>query len=198
MIDHARDLVDRWLPLYPDIRPWVDDKAREALRRSEDGWLDKFRGADSLTREQVRDLINWKWQGYPARRSQSWRGVDSDWTHASSCIEVALAKAGTDDNAAVDALRGRTGGIPNWQTAMASVVLAACRPALYTVVDRRALHTLMLLERRPPPTIQRIRMFPRDRWPGYLSTCRELTAELHTRLRDLDRAFWASDGREEP
>ena len=109
--------------------------------------LDKFRGADSLTREQVRDLINWKWQGYPARRSQSWRGVDNDWSHASSCIEVALAKAGTDDNAAVDALRGRTGGIPNWQTAMASVVLAACRPALYTVVDSsRALHTLMFLE----------------------------------------------------
>lgn len=198
MIDHARSLIDRWLPLYPNIRPWVDDKAREALRRSEDGWLDKFRDAESLTREQIRDLINWKWQGYPARRSQSWRGVDSDWSRASSCIELALAEAGADDNAAVDALRGRTGGIPDWQTAMASVVLAACRPALYTVVDSRALRTLMLLEGGLPRAIQRTTMFPRRRWPGYLGTCRELSTELHIRLRDLDRAFWAADGREKP
>lgn len=199
MIDHARNLVDRWLPLYPNIRPWVDGKARVALQRSEDGWLDKFRDADSLTREQVRELIDWKWQGYPARRRQSWRGVDNDWAHASNCIKLALAKAGADDNAAVDALRGRTGGIPDWQTAMASVVLAVCRPALYTVVDSRALRTLMLLEERQPRrAMQRIRMFPRDRWPGYLGTCRELSAELRIRLRDLDRAFWAADGREEP
>lgn len=198
MIDHARSLVNRWLPLYPNVRPWVDDRARKALRRSEDDWLDTFRGADSLLREQVRNLINWKWQGYPAKRSQSWRGVDSDWTHASNCIELALAKAGTDDNAAVDALRERTGGIPNWQTAMASVVLAACRPALYTVVDSRAVHTLMLLEGRQPQAIQGVRMFPRGRWPGYLDTSRELSAELHIRLRDLDRAFWAADGREKP
>lgn len=197
MIDHARSLVDRWLPLYPDTRPWVDDAAREALRHSEDDWLDSFRAANSLTREQVRDLINWKWQGYPAKRIQSWRGVDNDWTRASSCIQLALAKAGTNDNEAVDALRG-INRIPNWQTAMASVVLAACRPALYTVVDSRALHTLMLLEGRSPRAIQKIRMFPRGRWPGYLDTCRELSAKLHIRLRDLDRAFWTANGREQP
>jgi hypothetical protein len=198
MIVHARSLVDRWRPLYPNVRPWVDDKAREALRRSEDGWLDGFRDADSLAREQVGDLINWKWGGYPAKRSRSWRGVDANWRHANSCIELALAKAGTNDDAAVDALRGKSGGIPNWETSMASVVLAACRPALYTVVDSRALHTLMLLEGRSPPEIHKIRMFPRGRWSGYLGTCRELSAELHVRLRDLDRAFWAADGREEP
>jgi hypothetical protein len=198
MIVHARSLVDRWQPLYPNVRPWVDDKAREALRRSEDGWLDGFRDADSLTREQVDDLINWKWGGYPAKRSRSRRGVDANWRHANSCIELALARAGTDDDAAVDALRDKSGGIPHWETSMASVVLAACRPALYTVVDSRALHTLMLLEGRLPPEIHKIRMFPRGRWSGYLGTCRELSAELHVRLRDLDRAFWAADGHEEP
>jgi hypothetical protein len=145
MIDHARSLVDRWLPLYPRVSPWVDDKAREALRCSEDDWLNEFRDVDSLTRQQVRDLINWKWGGYPPRRSKSWRGVDTDWDHANGCIERALARAG-DDVVAVDALRGKSGGIPDWETAMASVVLAACRPALYTVVDSRALHTVMLLE----------------------------------------------------
>jgi len=199
MIDHARSLVYRWLPLYPDTRPWVDHQARKALWRSEDGWLDTFRGADSLTRQQVGDLINWKWQRYPAKRSQSWRGVDSNWNHVSSRIRLALAKADTeDDNAAVDTLRGRTGGIPNWETAMASVVLAACRPAIYTVADSRALRTLMLLEGRPAREIQGMRWFPRTRWPGYLGTCRELSVGLPVRLRDLDRAFWTANGRQEP
>lgn len=23
MIDHSRNLVDRWLPMYPNVRPWV-------------------------------------------------------------------------------------------------------------------------------------------------------------------------------
>jgi hypothetical protein len=199
MIDHARSLVDRWLPLYPNTCPWVDHEARKALRRSEDGWLDTFRGRDCLTRKQVHDLINWKWQGYPARRILSWRGVDGDWKRASKCIGLALAKADADDDdAAVDALRDGTGGIPNWKTAMSSVVLAACRPARYTVVDSRALRTLMLLEERRPEEIQRIGMFPRGRWPSYLGTCRELSAELDVPLRDLDRAFWAANGREKP
>ena len=44
---------------------------------------------------------------------------------------------------------------------MASVVLAACRPALYTIVDSRALHTMMLLEGQSPHEIRRIRWFPR-------------------------------------
>jgi hypothetical protein len=198
MIDHARSLVDRWLPLYPTVRPWVDDKAREALRRSEDDWLGQFTNADSLARQQVDELINWKWGNYPPGRSRSLRGVDADWGHANGCIERALVQAGANDGAAVDALRGKSRGIPNWQTAMASVVLAACRPSLYTVVDSRALHTLMLLEGRLPSEIRKVKMFPRRRWPGYLGTCRELSAELHVQLRDLDRAFWAADGREEP
>src|SRR5581483_1507964 len=80
----------------------------------------------------------------------------------------------------------------------ASVVLAACRPALYTIVDIRALHTMMLLEGQSPHEIRRIRWFPPGRWPGYLGICRELCAELRVRLRDLDRAFWAADGHEEP
>ncbi len=183
MIDRARGLVDRWLPTYPYARPWIDDKARDARRCSEDGWLHSFRDANALTREQVRDLIDWKWAGYAARKSKSWRGVDADWDHASGCIARALAEAGADDVAAVDALRGRSGGIPDWETAMASVVLAACRPTLYTVVDSRALRTMMLLEGRSPVEIDRTGWFPPGRWPGYLGTCRELRAELRVRLR---------------
>lgn len=198
MFDRAHSLVSYWLPTYPNVRPWVDEKAREALRYSEDAWLDSYRGSCALTYKQVRDLIDWKWTASPARRSKSRRGVDADWNHASDCIARALTDAGADDIAAVDALRGRSGGIPAWETSMASVVLAACRPGLYTVADSRALHTMMLLEGRSPAEIQEVRWFPPARWPGYLGTCRQLCAELAVSLRDLDRTFWAADGREEP
>lgn len=114
------------------------------------------------------------------------------WCHASSCIEAALAQV--DAASAVDALRGHARGIPNWQTAMASVVLAACRPKLYTVAESRALRTMMVLEGRPQAAIVSTRQFPRSRWEGYIAVCRELATELDVRLRDVDRAFWASAG----
>jgi hypothetical protein len=90
----------------------------------------------------------------------------------SSCIERALAESdANDDNAAVAALRGRTGGMPNWETAMASVVLAACRPGLYMVVDSRALRTLMLRPKQlgqPPSAVAvlrpSLRAFSRPSW----------------------------------
>lgn len=200
MFDRARNLVHQWLPCYPSLRPWIDDQARAALRHSEDDWLQKFAGLDALTRKQVRELIDWKWTANAARWSKSQHAVDDndDWSHASECIRTALAAAGSDDIAAVNALRGKTGGIPDWETAMASVVLAACRPAQYTVVDSRVLRTMMLLEGRSQSQIQKMGWFPPSRWPGYLGTCRNLSEELGVRLRDLDRAFWMAAGRDQP
>jgi hypothetical protein len=192
MIDTANSIVEVWLPRYPTVAPWVDDDARAALRRSEDSWLDKFSGLDSLTRAQVHELINWKWQGYRPQRSRAGAGLELDWDHARACIARALTEE--DAGAAVDALRGATGGIPNWQTAMASVVLAACRPELYTVADSRALRTMMFLEGKSQRAIDTTNYFQRGYWDRYLDTCRELSRELQVRLRDLDRAFWAAAG----
>ena len=76
----------------------------------------------------------------------------------------ALAVGGV--SLAVDALRGPTGGIPNWRTAMASVVLAACRPERYTIAHSGALRTMMCLEGQPSHVINNTRYFPRSRWEG--------------------------------
>jgi sarcosine oxidase delta subunit len=174
----------------------VDAQARAALRESEDTWLAPFKGKQSLTRDEVGELINWKWQSYPAKRSKSRNGVDADWAHAEGCIRRALAA--TADGVAVDELRWRKEGIPNWETAMASVILAACRPDRYTVVDTFAHRTLMLLDGASRQQIDRQDWFQRGYWEHHLETCRELTAALGVSLRDLDRAFWVSNGRRTP
>jgi hypothetical protein len=189
--------LEPWLPKYPTIGPWADDAVRAAFRRSEDAWLAQFEDLKSLSQIQVSELIAWKWQGYPAKRSKSQKGADGDWARACRCIEQALA-ATDDDGKAIDKLRWPTGGIPTWQTATASVVLAACRPDRFTVVDSYALRTFMLLEGEPQSSLDATTYFDRSRWEPFMATCRELSAALKVSLRDLDRAFWASAGRRRP
>jgi hypothetical protein len=196
MIQEAKDVVDLWLTKYPAAGPWVDDNARTALRCAETAWLDKFKGLHTLSRDQVHELLNWKWQGYGAKRSKSQNGVDDDWDHARGCIERALAEV--DPGKAIDALRWPTKGIPTWQTSTSSVVLSACQPDAYTVVDSYALRTFMMLEGKPQATTDRVTYFERRHWLPYLATCLELSQELSVSLRDLDRAFWASAGRRVP
>jgi hypothetical protein len=196
MIYDAAFIVETWLPRYPSVRPWVVGEARATLRRSEDVWLARFTDLDSLTRAQVEELIDWKWQGYRPQRSRAIQGADRNWDHASGRIARALAEANA--GTAIDTLRGPTGGIPNWQTAMASVVLAACRPERYTIADSRALRTMMLLEDEPSHAINNTRYFPRFRWESYLGICHELGRVLRVPLRDLDRAFWAAAGQRAP
>jgi hypothetical protein len=57
---------------------------------------------------------------------------------------------------------------------------------------------MMLLEGKSQHSIDNTNYFQRHHWDGYLSTCRALREELHVRLRDLDRAFWASAGQVSP
>jgi hypothetical protein len=193
MILNAQSVIEAWLPRYPTAAPWVNDAAGAALRSSEDAWLKAFSGADRLTRSQVGELIDWKWNGYPARRAHSKAGVDEDWHHADGCIRAALAA--TNRGAAVDALCSRQSGIPNWRPAMSSVVLAVCKPDDYSIADSRALRTLMMLRGAPSSTVERIRQFPRTEWENYQEACGELANVLDHPRRDLDRAFWAAAGR---
>jgi hypothetical protein len=192
----AGAFVHYWAPRYPSAGPWIDDGAKQAIREAEDAWLCRFAGKIHLTRNDVSELIDWKWQGYAAKRSRSHKGVDADWTHAERRIRSALIE--DDLEAAVDELRGTTGGIPQWQCAMSSVVLTACHPNEFTVVDSYSLRSMMLLEGKSLVEINRMTYFDRRFWPKYIRTCRDLTDALSISLRTLDRALVTSRGRPAP
>ncbi len=188
-------IVEHWLPMYLS-QPWINEGARVALVRSEDAWLARFAGLNSLTHDGVNELLDWKWQRYAAKRQRSRRGVASDWGRAHGLIVQALAAVTPEE--AIDALRWPTGGIPTWQTSTASVVLAACRPDRFTIADTRALKTVRLIQGAPQPMITSIKQFQRSSWIPYLNLCRDMSHALGIRLRDIDRAFWVSAGRRPP
>ncbi|MEU7754296.1 hypothetical protein [Micromonospora sp. NPDC049171] len=63
---------------------------------------------------------------------------------------------------------------------IASALLTACEPSVFTVIDYRAIDTLRAhgeLSQRPSYT-------------SYLQVCSELAKRLDTDLRTLDRALW--------
>ena len=69
---------------------------------------------------------------------------------------------------------------------MGSVLLAACRPAKFTIADTRVLKALRALGLMPDghPSFQM------DYWQPYLNICRELAVRCCASLRDIDRALW--------
>lgn len=70
---------------------------------------------------------------------------------------------------------------------MASALLTAWQPALYTVIDVRAVNSLrtagaMSMSKDLPPYME------------YLTTCREVSHRCECDLRTLDRALWCANG----
>jgi hypothetical protein len=191
----AQAILKCWLPRYPvdvDGYPWVDFAANKARQASESKWLQGFAGLSVLTPDQVHELIGWKWSSRRPNLKKSIEGFESNRVHADTCIRAALQQ--TDSDTAVDALRGSTGGIPNWQCAMASVVLAACRPTEFTVADSRSLRTVMRLRGSSQEVIDSVRYFPRSKWSDYIVDCRDLSSRLRVSLRVLDQTLWAAAG----
>jgi uncharacterized protein YjiS (DUF1127 family) len=187
-----RKFVRQWRTRYPYPVPWVDRPANKQCRRSENQWLAQFDGVAVLRRRDVLALALWKLGGDGARHEAGVAGISgpAEWGHARRCIKRALAAP--NPNQALDHLVGATGGVPGWGPEMASVVLAACRPATYVVADARclrSLHALALLE----PSVEE--GFSREKWWPYLRTCRHLAELSGVSLRDVGRALWAgADG----
>jgi hypothetical protein len=82
--------------------------------------------------------------------------------------------------------------IPGARAAGASAILTVYDPTRYTVMDVRALQSLITLER-----------WSEDQgvvasclaWPEYLDVCRGLANQVDRPLRTVDRALWAAKGR---
>jgi hypothetical protein len=178
-----------WSRLYP--MPSAPAEQNEAARMGEDKFLDRFAGLTALDREQVAELIGWKFQGMAHRKALALRGISPDrWDGhnglpgAAAVIRSALASS--DDCQALAAMAGSVGGIYRFGPAMSSVILAACQPARFTVADSRALETLRGLELMPSGPAG----FQLDDWLPYLTACRTLAQTGGLSLRQVDRALW--------
>jgi hypothetical protein len=183
----ATDICGRlrdWCELYP--KPLARTEENAAARADEDKRLGRFAGLDALDREQIIELIGWKFQSMAHRKVLAMRGVSLErWggkDGAAELIRRALAN-GDDDQALATVC-----GIDRFGPAMGSVVLAACRPDRFTVADSNALKALRGLGLMPagPPGFR-----PGD-WLPYLMACRSLARRCGMSLRDVDRALWVA------
>src|SRR5215467_1289189 len=134
-----------WQERYPDPAATAGRNAES--RVAEDRWLARFHGADALDRDQVQEMIDWKFSTMPHRRAQAMKGIAPDrWQGrdgalgAADLIRQALATPDDYEALALTAVSG--GGIHRFGPAMGSVLLAACRPGRFTVADSRALAAL--------------------------------------------------------
>lgn len=186
-----RTFLRRWRRRYPQPAPWADDRANKQARRSEAAWLAQFEGRRSLKRREVKALVRWRFQGDDAEQALAMEGVEDAvrWGHARRCVKRALEATSPTD--ALDCLLADSGGIPGWRPAMASGLLAACRPDRYAVVDVRALRALGGLGAMTPVTTDGV---ARGDWWPYVRACRDLARVSGLSLRSVSQALWAAAG----
>src|SRR6266568_2479588 len=121
-----------WHDQYPDTSGQADQNA--AARAAEDERLSRFAGLQVLDRDQVAELVRWKFQSMPHREALAMKGISPQRWHArdgapgvADLIRIALAT--DDDYDALATMAARGSGIDHFGPAMSSVVLGpAARP----------------------------------------------------------------------
>lgn len=184
-----RKFIRQWRKRYPFPFPWVDDRANKQYRRSEAQWLASFDGATTLRRRDVVHLIEWRFGSQTDEKEHALDGVTgpSESGHTRRCIKRALEAPNPTE--ALDQLLGERGGIRGWGPAMASVVLAVCRPDTYVIADHRALRSLGALGLYSAHSEGDF--VPEDWWP-YLRICRRLAKDCGVSLPEVVHALTAA------
>lgn len=167
-----------------NLQSWIDIwSSRYPLDYDE--ILGAVAGKESLGHDDAESLYHWKFRGlWPKRKIEKMRAEPEerirDLTRRSFSCEDELG-----------ALRIMT-LVPGLSAAGASAVLAAQNPQRYTVMDVRALKSLIALGRWDG---QRQGHYASERsWIEYLETCRKVSAEVDRSLRVIDRALWKANG----
>lgn len=178
-----------WSRQYPV--PSAPAEQNEAARAAEDEFLAGFAGLVSLDRDQVAELVGWKFQNMAHRRALAMRGISPErWEGrdgepgAAGIIRKALAAS--DDYEALATMANPAGGIYRFGPAMSSAVLAACRPREFAVADWRTLATLRGLGLVPPGPVG----FRLSDWLPFLGAARMLARQCGLSMRQVDRALW--------
>ncbi|GAB3321438.1 hypothetical protein GCM10027511_31290 [Hymenobacter humi] len=168
--DELRRFIDRWSGEYPST---YDDP------------LVALEGLTSLGHDDAEALYRWKFRGlWPQRKINQLRAVPE------SDIRALTERAFRCEDE-LGALLILT-LLPGLSSAGSSAVLAAQSPMRYTVMDVRAVASLIALGRwdEERQGAEASAMM----WPEYLETCRAISAETDRSLRDVDRALWKANG----
>ena len=121
------------------------------------------------TRENLRTIFLWKTNG--RGQSRLLRNTDAEIEDA-----LRLADNAKTERAAIAVLCGLDGvGVP-----VASAIMTAVKPEVFTVIDFRALESLGVTSYT----------MGADLYLAYLQACRKLSSQNQVSLRALDRALW--------
>jgi hypothetical protein len=174
MEDHGfGDWVDRWSRKYQQVG---------------DSRIEKLAGKDAFSAEDVQKVYEWKYRRmWPKRKIEAMRRLPEE-----RVVDLSRRAFLCDDE--LGALMILT-LIPGAGAAGASALLMARDPSRYTVMDVRAINSLIALGFWSENQGTRASCLT---WPDYLSVCRNLAALTHRSLRIVDRALWSANGQASP
>jgi hypothetical protein len=162
--------IDRWSAEYPPA--WDAD-------------IEALAGRQAFYHKDLETLYKWKFRGlWPQRKIDSMlafteQQVASLTRRAFSC---------SDELGALLILTL----VPGARAAGASAILMAHDPMRYTVMDVRALRSLITLKLWSEGQGVVASCLA---WPDYLDVCRGVANRADRPLRHVDRALWAANGR---
>ena len=170
-----------------DLQDWID--AWRQKYSDDDSEIAPLVGKPSLTADDLEPLFQWKYRSiWPKRKIRAMRAFPADQLAALT----QRAFACPDE---LGALRILT-LIPSVGPAGASAILMAHDPSRFTVMDKRAIKSLVFLGRWS--TLELGSSASALGWPTYLGTCLDLSRRSLRTLRQVDRALWAAKGRARP
>jgi hypothetical protein len=165
-----QEWIDRWSAEYP--AGWDAD-------------IERLAGRQAFYHEDLETLYEWKFRGlWPQRKISLMRAFPEQQV-------ASLSRRAFSCSDELGALMILT-LIPGARAAGASAILTACAPTRYTVMDVRALQSLITLKRWSDDQGVVASCLA---WPDYLDVCRRLANQVDRPLRTVDRALWAAKGR---
>lgn len=167
-----------------DLQEWIDRWSAEYLP-SWDADVEALAGKHAFYHKDLETVYRWKFRSlWPQRKVDSMLAFPEEQVASLS----RRAFSCSDELAALLILTL----IPGARAAGASAILTAHDPMRYTVMDARALKSLITLKLWSEG--QGV-VASRLAWPDYLDVCRGIANRTDRSLRHVDRALWTAKGR---
>ena len=168
----------------------------------------------SLNADNLRQIFEWKLQANHRARALTSLAQYELVNPGEVQSKTAEALVADDDAGALLALRGLPQAKSTHSVAVASCLLMCLDPQRWSVIDRRALTSIMFLKSTlftdggplndlrkfmssfEPPIDKEGRFVAHSKdWPIYMRICREIREVTGLTLREIDRGLYESNGR---